>query len=118
MPTNDKTIIWVGNTFPVEFECLEPVAEDENSFTFAYSAIFPSSAYVELWSVNDQALVNISAGADPTQDPADIDGNVVSYILDGAYTQTSGDYKLFTTVIFPDGQEVCEVRQFRVKDKQ
>lgn len=118
MATTDKTNIWVGDTIPLEFECLEPVAEDENAFAFAMTPLFPTSAYVMVWSVNDQAYLEIGSTGDLTQDPADIASNIVSYIVDSAHTAVGGDLKVFTSVTFPDGQEVTEMRQYRVKEKQ
>ena len=118
MATNDKTNIWVGDTIPIEFECLEPVSEDENSFTFATTRLFPSDATVQVWSVNDQALLNIGAGADPTTDAATITQNIISYVVSGDHTTESGDLKVFVTATFPDGQVVTEMRQYRVKEKQ
>lgn len=118
MATNDKTNIWVGDTIPIEFECLEPVAEDENTFVFATTPLYPSDAVVKVWSVNDQAFLDISAGADPTEDAATITQNIISYVVSGDHTATSGDLKVFVTATFPDGQVVTEMRQYRVKEKQ
>lgn len=118
MPTNDKSHILTGDTFAVSFEALEPVAEDENSFAFARTPINPTSAVAKLWSVNDQAYLSIGSTGDLTEAAANVSANIVSYTVSGTHTTTAGDYKLFISVTFPDGQIVSEVRQFRVKEKQ
>jgi hypothetical protein len=114
MATNEKERIFTGDTYAVAFECLEPQAEGVNTFEFGRAPITPTDTEVTLWDVQSQALVNIGPGGTDT-DTATITDNQVSYLLDGSFTQTVGDYKMFVTAIFADGQRVTEKYQFKVQ---
>lgn len=105
--TKDKII--VGATYSVAYECYEP-SDSANSFT--RTPLNPTSGTVKMLDVQTQQFVQLGATTD--EDDATIDGNVISYTVPSSKTQTEGDYKLFTTAVFADGQIVTESRAFKI----
>lgn len=117
MATNNKDAIRVGDTYAASFECLAPTSEDPNSFQFWKEAVNPTDTEVQLWSVTEQEYLLIGPG-DTDTDTATVTDNIVSYLVAGEHTQVTGDYKLYITAIFSDGQRVTEEYLYKVRAKQ
>lgn len=108
-----KDRIIVGNTYSVAYECVEPPADgvgDDLPLT-------PTSAYVELWSVETEQYIPLgTVGPNGVGAAATVVGNIVSYTVPSTKTTVAGDYKLYVTAIFSGSRVVTELRDFRVQD--
>ena len=110
-----KDRIIVGNSYSVKYQCVEPTADG----SYEDTEIIPSSAYVELWDVQDGDFITLGAiGPNGVGANATIAGNEITYTVPTSATATAGDYKLFVTAVFSGSRTVTEVREFKVLDKQ
>lgn len=113
MPNADKITIYTGDTLKVQYESLQADAVDANNYGFTKSPAFPDSARAQVWDVTRQSFLEIG-GTGIDFDDADVDNNIITYLLDGMFTAEEGSYKIFITAIYPDGQEVTEMRAFKI----
>lgn len=126
MATVDKDRILVGDTYLVKYSCWKrrnargyrtandlAVGPDSTAARDAYA---PLMAEVQLWSVRDQLFVPLD-GTNTTA-VASIDANVASYLITEDHFAVDGDFKVFMTCTFPDGQVITQARSFQVKQRQ
>lgn len=114
MPTI-KDRVYVGNTYAVAFDCYEP--QQTTNQTQLYSGKTPKnpdSAFAQLWDVQNQEFIEIGPNA-ATTDSCVIQGNTVYYTVASTALAVAGDYKIFVTIAFPDGQVVTESRTVKVQ---
>lgn len=118
MPNADKITIYTGDTLKVQYESLQADTIDANSYGFTKSPALPDSARAQVWDVTRQEFLPIG-GLDVDDEPidfdeADVDENIITYLLSGDFTEDEGSYKIFITAFYPDGQEVTEMRAFKI----
>lgn len=108
-----KDRIYIGDTYPVAYECYEP---QTNGTQYSRTPKNPVSVTARLWSVQEQAFVRLGVATDDAS--GFVDQNVAEYTVPSSKTGTAGDYKLFVTITFDDGQVVTEIRQFKIQARQ
>src|SRR6478735_41912 len=109
MPNADKITIYTGDTLKVQYESLQADPTDANSYGFTKSVALPDSARAQVWDVTRQDFLEIG-GTGIDFAAADVEDNIITYLLDGEFTTDEGSYKIFITAVYPDGQEVTEMR--------
>lgn len=115
MPTI-KDRVYVGNTYAVAFDCYEPQqTTNTNAMYQSKTAKNPTSAIAELWDVQNQAFIQL--GASTNSDTCVVQANTVYYTVAANKLAIAGDYKLFVTITFPDGQVVTESRTLKVQSR-
>ena len=116
MVSADKFIIFQGDAFRVRYESLEADPLDTNGYNFTKSEYIPDSAYVQVWNVTAQAFLELD-GPDSDRAEADVDDNIISFLLESQFTQQTGSYKMFVTAVYPDGQEVTQMQTIKVSPR-
>jgi len=110
MAVNKERIV-MGDTFAVAYRC---VKRDPNPQNRNKLAVPPETAVVMLWSVADQVYYPLGPTPEQIEGIADIDGNIVSFLIEPEMFPTEGDYKIFTQAEFEDGQKVTAVQPVKV----
>jgi hypothetical protein len=113
MPNADKITIYTGDTLKVQYESLQADPTDANSYGFTKTEALPDSARAQVWDVTRQEFLEIG-GVGTTFAPADVEDHIITYLLEGDFTVQEGSYKIFITAVYPDGQEVTEMRAFKI----
>lgn len=116
MPTI-KDHIYLGDTFAFAYDCYEPPASGASQMAQYPTKVPkpPDSAYVELFDIQNQALIEFSPGV--TQATASIVDASVVYIVGASNFPAAGDFRLLVTITFPDSQIVTESRTIKVKPR-
>lgn len=105
-----KDRIQVHNTYTVRFASIE-----DSESAFSKAAINPASAYAELWSVSTQQFIALgSLGPNSVGSAATIEDNIITFTVPKTATTVFGDYKLFVTAVYADGEEVTEMVPFKI----
>ena len=121
----DRTTIYVGDSFPVSYECRRP--DPDGGMGASYG--LPDTPIAAQAEVINRAGESIPlGGVGVTVVPAEVvaqEGNAVgdrgaliNFTVAPEFTQTAGDYTLYITGIFSDGAILTEERRFKVKDKR
>jgi hypothetical protein len=107
-----KDRIYAGNTFALAYESLEPSSDGG----FIETPMPPVSAYAEMWDVQNQEFIDLGVvGPNGVGAACTVEGNVISFTVPTSATGEAGDFRLFTTAVYADGQEVTEVHEFKIK---
>jgi hypothetical protein len=107
----DKIEVWQGDTVPVAYECREPDPDDPHNTEGIL--VEPASATARLYDRSEGEFMDLGGVGDITAD-ATVDGAVIRYTVPSAFTQTPGDYVLYITAQFSDGNTLTEERRIKV----
>jgi len=115
MPVIQADRIFLGDTYSIKYESLEPVDEGPNSYNFNKTPLNPSAAYVSLYDVQNGVFIPLNP---PNNEAiATVVDNIISYTIAASFFPASGDYKVFTRVVYPDGRAATEMRKVKVIEK-
>lgn len=121
----DRTTIYVGDSFPVSYECRRPNPDDGMGGTYGLPDT-PIDARVEVkqrdgtsLELGGSGVYVVTAEIIPQTGITSNDrGGLINYTVPPAFTQEAGDFTLYLTGIFADGAILTENRRFKVRAKR
>jgi hypothetical protein len=124
MPT-DRTTIYVGDSFPVSYECRRPDPDDGMGGSYGLPDT-PIDARVEIklrdgtsLPLGGEGVYVVTAEIIPQTGSGPNDrGALINYTVPPAFTQEAGDFTLYMTGIFADGAILSENRRYKVRVKR
>ena len=121
----DRTTIYVGDSFPVSYECRRP---DPNGVVGGAYGLpdTPIDARAEVKRRDGTSLELGGAGvytATPeivaqTGTTSADRGGLINFTVAPTFTQEAGDFTLYITGIFSDGAILTEERRYKVRAKK
>lgn len=121
----DRTTIYVGDSFPVSYECRRPDPDGGMGGSYGLPDT-PIDGRVQLIR-RDGTIIEIGGAGVTTVTPEIIPqvgvgvndrGGLINYTVPPIFTQDAGDYTLYITGIFDDGAILTEERRFKVRAKR
>jgi len=121
----DRTTIYVGDSFPVSYECRRPDPNGNVGGSYGLPDT-PIDARAEV-KRRDGTSVELGGTGVYVVTPEIIPqtgtgtsdlGGLINFTVAPAFTQTAGDYTLYITGIFEDGAILTEERRYKVRDKR
>lgn len=121
----DRTTIYVGDSFPVSYECRRPDPSGGLGGSFGLPDE-PIDARAEVKRRDGTSVALGGTGVfvvtpdiiPKTGTTASDRGALINYIVLPIHTQIAGDYTLYITGIFEDGAILTEERRFKVREKR
>lgn len=121
MATKDR--IYSGDTLPVAYECRKPNEDDPNDSRGL--PVTPISAIARVFNSTLGLFLEIG-GVGVDFEPCTIEvqegltasdrGGVVRYTVEAVNTMEPGDYTLFITSTFGDGNVLTENRRYKIEE--
>jgi hypothetical protein len=121
----DRTTIYVGDSFPVSYECRRPDPDGGMGGSYGLPDT-PIDGRVQLIR-RDGTIIEIGGAGVTTVTPEIVPqvgtgvndrGGLINYTVPPIFTQDAGDYTLYITGIFDDGAILTEERRFKVRAKR
>lgn len=113
--------IFIGDSFEVKYKCWRHLAVQERRTQFggteqnvAREPVSPSFATVQLVNFETNTVIPLGKDGSP-EARMDINGNEVSFLIDGTKFAEQGSYRVYTRVSFVGERRITEVIQFRVQ---
>ena len=111
--SRDKDRIYIGDTYPIAIRC--KMKDPDNQYSEIDAT--PIQARVILYDQGTDSYFDLG-GPGVQEVSADIDLNVVSYTIPGAFHTAESDLTAFITITLDDGQVVTEPRKYKVREKR
>src|SRR5688500_9091413 len=121
----DRTTIYVGDSFPVSYECRRPDPDGNMGGSYGLPDT-PIDAKAEVLR-RDGTQVELGGVGVPIVTAEIIEqtgplvndrGGLINFTVQPMFTQEAGDYTLYITGIFDDGAILTGERRFKVRAKR
>jgi hypothetical protein len=111
--SRDKDRIYIGDTYPIALRCKKKDPANQ----YNEIAATPVQAKVILYDQGQDTYLDLG-GPGVQEVSANIDADVVSYTIPGAFHAAESDLTAFVTITFDDNQVVTEPRKYKVREKR
>lgn len=111
--SRDKERVYIGDSYPIALRCKK---KDPNN-QYAEVSTTPVSAKVLLYDQGNDTYLALGGG-EVLEVDAEIDWDVVKYVVPGSFHTEESDLTAFVTITFDDGQVVTEPRKYKVREKR